>query len=258
MNKTLMIAGLILVMNAAGLAQAFEKLCPTITESHCVQARKMIESAWVINVGQEIGKDEWAGAAGTMLKYGTVSESQFSAGIKLSDASKFVRMYISKLSPGDGQRAVANAFLEVYGTAPTEAENGFWLAQVKMEKAWYSTIVIAEAKKLNSDKTVRSKTIGRAFSQVLGRSAKPEELTKWLGRTEHFRLMYNLLRNELYSPPGVTDLRDTVRRALSAANYKKGNKNYSAPDAEIDKYVALFTPKKLTHPEMLAYLFANY
>lgn len=244
-----------LVLSSAVSAQAFEKLCPTKNESYCVQAKKMIEAAWSISVGEELGNGGWEGIAAYMLKFGTVDETKFKNGIKIPDAQKFIKLYIGKLSPGDGAKAISNAFNEVYGTTPTKEEMNNWMDQIAAEKAWYSTIVLAENKKLNDDSARKTKMINLVYSRVMGRSAKPEELSKLLPENNHYRPMFNQTKAYLYSDKGKADLRETVRKALSAAHYQKTkDTSYVVPDADIDKYVKIFTPLKLTHPEMLKYL----
>lgn len=248
-----------LVLSDTVSAQAFEKLCPTKNESYCVQAKKMIEAAWSISVGQELSNGGWEGLAAYMLKFGTVDETKFKEGIKIPDAQKFIKLYIGKLSPGDGGKSISNAYNEVYGTTATKEEFNAWMDQIAAEKAWYTTIVLAENKKLNDDSARKTKMIKLVYSRVMGRSPKPEELSKLLPENNHYRPMFNQTKVYLYSDKGKTDLRDAVRRAISSANLKKtGNKNYVPTDAEIDKYIKIFTPNKSTHPEMLTYLFANY
>ena len=224
-----------------------ETVCPDKTKEPCATAKKMIESAAVIVLGEELGADEWTYTANNMLSSSEVGEEKFKDGLKLMDAANFWKSYIASPFSGDGTRTkvINNAFLEVYGVLPLAIESKVWMAKIKVKQAWYTTIVAKEISNMNSAPIRRQDVITRAYKHAFGRVPNDGDMKYWLPRTEHYRLLIAAQRVWLYSPNGVNDLQNVVKMVLYAKNKKEPLKS------DIDAAIKKFAANKLIYIEMV-------
>lgn len=146
---------------------------------------------------------------------------------------------------------VNRAFEYVYGFRPQTAAIAYWNAKFLESGTTYKLIISEELDKLNKPDSqgknpVRRLMINSVYKKAMGRNAKPEDYAYWEKRPEGFEQIIAAARTYLYSSKGVTDLTETITRALT-------EKSNGKPPSKQDLNDALFkhTPKKSIYVEML-------
>jgi hypothetical protein len=188
--------------------------------SPCKPAKEALDAAAIIVTGRtarsldgkEISDTElvvWIDALSKDPEYA----AKFNEGLGFVDAVKWLKARIGS-NLKDRRFAIGNAIEEVHGRKPTSDEEYLYDNQVKAQKAWYATIVLAEITNLNKDKSLRVSMLNNVYKRTMGRNATPTDLQYWQSRTEHARIIVQAARAFLYSPDGAKDLFETVKRAL--------------------------------------------
>lgn len=141
---------------------------------------------------------------------------------------------------GTPKEAIERAFKAVYGY-PTDAQRfAYWESQ----KADYGTILSVETGRLNAEPIARKLMITRVYKDTFGRIANKKEIDYWLPKTEIYQQIFMANREYLYSPGGVTDLIETVKRALTTNNGK------TPSDDEVKQAASRYRQTKAIYDEM--------
>lgn len=188
-------------------------------------------------------------------------EKDYQEGLTFPKAAAFLKKYMAQPANSNLRvRIVRDAFRDVYGRDAAAVEQAFWDAQMRNEKAWYSTIVLGEIKNLNQNQTQRRKMISLAYLTTMGRQAESDEGKKWLTRTEHFRLIAESNRARLYSSDGAKDLVATVKQVLlyeyaiaKTLTLKSDTKEglLKSVDEEVKKRLPKYSAEKMIFFEMI-------
>lgn len=245
----------IFTLSLASAAFAAPKVCDNANSAGCQQAYKMLKAAWVIAVGDDKQAGVWTEHADNMVYHKIVTAEKFASGVSLKDATEYWKFFLSELSPGVGGYAtvaVNNAFKEVYGRNPMKAESDPWLALIKQKKAWYTTIVLAESKKLKDDSTAYAKVIRAAFSNSYARWEDDKEKAYWMANRLHYRLMRQTFRNELYKEGNEAAAKKLTALAIQNSTKAKTGKTVAPGGADIHFWYLKFMKTKLLYDEMMA------
>ncbi|MBC7797568.1 MAG: hypothetical protein H7Z37_11900 [Pyrinomonadaceae bacterium] len=188
-------------------------------------------------------------------------QKDYEDGLTFPKAAAFLKRYMAQPSNSNLRvRIVRDAFRDVYGRDATAVEQAFWDAQMRNEKAWYSTIVTGEIKNLNQSQTQRRKMINLAYLTTMGKQAESDEEKKWLTRTEHFRLITESNRARLYSSDGAKDLVATIKQVLvyeyfisKTLTLKSDTKEglLKSVDEEVKKRLPKYSADKMIFFEMM-------
>jgi hypothetical protein len=195
----------------------------------CTTAKSMFRSASVFVTGIDPNEAKiygWIYIAVTQPDWKT----KINEGLKFSEAVGFLKglmandggflgIYNSITTPiltavpSDRITTIKTAFQEVYGRAATPNEEKILVEQIIKQKAWYSTIVFDEIKRINNNRDLRIPIIQRAYTEAMGRMPTAGDASYWKPLNEHYRLLIQACRAWLWSN-GAEDLRQTIIRAL--------------------------------------------
>lgn len=241
-----------------GLAQTASAatVCKNQQAPGCQKARTVFIAAWSIVVGDEMKYDLWVEQADNIINRKIVTPQQFAEGIKLSQATEFWKLFVVEYSPlkgGYATVAVKNAYREVYGRDPLSSETAAWLDQIKLKKAWYTTIILAEEKKLYKDSALYTQHLKNVFGNAYGRWPDETETKHWTMNKDHYRIIRGHLRSDIWRPYKETEVRKLTMLALKNSNkIKTGNATTNAK--EVDKWYQIFKVKRSLYDEMMAEL----
>ncbi|CAN5394539.1 hypothetical protein BH09PSE4_BH09PSE4_15140 [soil metagenome] len=170
---------------------------------------------------------------------------QVADGVKLIDAVNFLKAFIAK--PGGAvlrAEAIDAAYREIYGRPSSALEQATWDSQFQLGKAWYGPVNLKEQSRMMSTPALHAEVVDNAYRAAFGRGATASEKQYWMGRSEHFVEMVAANRTWLYSPAGVSEQVETVKRALTTLGQP-------ATDAAVKEALVKYAPNKNIYNEMV-------